>query len=114
MSTNGIPWKQKRKELVVPSKNSYVYKLGFKYAIYWYTDVTEADVEISKLFGDPNYEWHYTTRFSKVPRLKTGLVSYSERRWFYGGQRWGDKSRLNPHWAVFKTDQDRTLALLRL
>jgi hypothetical protein len=113
MYKTGIQWMNLRKELVVPSKNSYVYKLGFRYAIYWYSDVTGAEVAISKLFGDPNYEWHYTKQL-KTMKLRTGIVTYPERRWFWGGQRWGDKYKHQPHWAVFKTEQDRTLALLTL
>lgn len=100
--------------LMSPSKNSYVYKLGFKYAIGWYRHPKHEIINIEQLFGEPNRSWHYTT-YRGLIRIKSGIVTYPERRWFFGSQRWNDNvSSMIPHWAVFKTEKDRTLALLTL
>ncbi len=107
-------WRNYRKELVTPSKNSYIYKLGFRYAISWYNHRPEAVSEISKIFDEPNRHYQYSTQHGTV-RLRTGILSYSPHRWYYGTRKWGGLSggRVE-HWAVFKTDADRTLALLTL
>lgn len=109
-----VSWRNYRKELTTPSKNSYVYKLGFRYAIQWYRRIPEAEKEISSLFGDPNHQWHFSSWRGSVS-LRTGVISYPARRWYYGTREWNKAdSRHGTYWAVFKSDADRTLALLKL
>lgn len=109
--TSNEAWRNFRKELVDPSKNSYVYKLGFRYAIMWYRRMPEVEAAFSTTFGPPNKQYHCSTIYGHV-KIKP---SFQQHRWFYGTRRWDDPEQRNrSHWAVFKTDADRTLALLML
>jgi hypothetical protein len=106
-----IPYTQLRRELTVPSKNSYVYKLGFRYAILWWKRSYDVEKHLAEHFGAPAKSFHYTTYRSNI-MIKPSFQSITPKRWFYGSQRWNDKMTTHPHWAVFKTEKDRTLALL--
>lgn len=101
-----------RRELTTPSKNSYVYKLGFKYAIQWYKQSYEVDDHIAKTFGPAAKSYHYHVFYPGKIMIKAMFVSETPRRWYYGSQRWNERQPNQPHWAVFKTEKERTLALL--
>lgn len=110
MSTDAN-YAQMRRDLTVPSKNSYVYKLGFRYAILWYKRSYDVEKHLAEHFGPPAKSFHYST-FRSTAMIKPTFRSETPKRWFYGSQRWNDRMSTHPHWAVFKTEKDRTLALL--
>ena len=107
-----VPDMQLRRQLIEPSKNSYVYKLGYRYAILWYKRSSEIEKHIAETFGAPAKSFHYTTWRGTIS-LKPTFKKETAPRWYYGAQRWGDGANTrNGHWAVFKTEKERTLALL--
>lgn len=115
MTTDNSTWRGWHKELVTPSKNSYVYKLGYRYAILWYQQHTAIEVCLKETFGAPARSYYYNTWHNSGIQIKPYYQPFQNRRWFYGSQRWGEDRLSNKcFWAVFKTDQDRTLALLTL
>jgi hypothetical protein len=104
---------QLKAHLATPSKNSYVYKLGFRHAIMWYKHSWEVEQHIAKTFGDPAKGYHYTNYRGNI-LARAQYNSENPKRWFYGPQRWNNSNRAHAHWAVFRTERDRTLALLTL
>jgi hypothetical protein len=99
--------------LGTPSKNSYVYKLGFRYAIIWYKQSQEIEQNLAKTFGPAAKSYHFYT-YSSTPKVKSTFAHAETYRWYYGPRRWNENNKYREHWAVFKTDKDRTLSLLTI
>jgi hypothetical protein len=114
MNKNAVSWKEWKRQLVVPSKNSYVYKLGYRHAILWYQRHSDIEQHFATMFGPAARSYYYKS-WGNTVQIKQIFQPFENRRWFYGSQRWGEDRISNKcFWAVFKTDQDRTLALLTL
>ena len=101
--------------------NCYVNKLGFKYPILVWNRVNY-DLAVKKLaghpsFGKPSNRFHYNSWVGGCPKVKGFYAKedISERKWFAGPRKWNDKRiRPNDFWLVFKTEKERTLAIMLL
>lgn len=89
--------------------NCRVSHLGFCYPIcVWHVgEARIAEQKLTKTFGKPARESHFRT----VKDFKNPVHA----RWYVGQRQW--RSRLTPvtdFWIVFRTERDRTLALMLL
>jgi hypothetical protein len=100
------------------NSNCYIKKAGFTYPILFYNDrkCQEAAKKLtaSPQFGEAARSYHYTT-FGGSFRVKNFCAGsdIENRKWYIGPVKWNSK-RKNESWIVFKTERDRTLALMIL
>lgn len=98
-------------------KNCYIYKLGFRYPICIlnrsHHDEACAILSKSPQFGNPFRQYHFTTA-TGTPQLREFYNKKSfEGKWYAGPTKWNSLSKYD-FWIAFKTDRDRTLALMML
>lgn len=101
------------------NSNCYIHKLGYVYPILiWNRIHYNEAVSIIKnhpSFKDPAHRFHFTTYNGIGVDYRYRNSDIIERKWYAGNRRWGDR-RINSRdfWLVFKTEKDRTLALMLL
>lgn len=102
------------------NRNCYVFKLGFTFpiCIYSYHNFYKALDRMEKRvpLGLPLREYHYSRySYGGVPRIKniSNIDGITNRRWYAGHRRWHDSGKQD-YWLVFKSERDRTLAMMFL
>lgn len=99
--------------------NCYVKKIGYIYPIRIYNrrDYNQACVLLEKhpSFKEPAKPHHFSTYREIHVSRRFSNQNIEQRKWFAGRKKWGDKRILgNDFWIVFKTEKDRTLAMMLL
>lgn len=101
------------------SHSSHVTKLGFQYPVLIQQRAQflhAASVVSQSMLGEPAREYHYAAWSGQIMIL--GMYAdwaIEQRRWYVGNRLWGKSSRNRADfWMVFKTQRDRTLALMLL
>lgn len=94
--------------------NCYVFQMGFIYpvCIWGKTDFYQAREQLkSTQLGDYTTEGYYWS----AGYLKKFWESKADCRWYAGQRKWRERS--NPRydfWLVFRTERDRTMAMMLL
>ena len=99
------------------NRNCYVFQMGYTYPLLIWDrfNMYKAEKMLLQNFGEPAKEDHFS--FPNRVRLycRDQESDILNRRWYVGQRRW--KRAKNPtydFWMVFKSQKDRTLALMLL
>lgn len=101
------------------SQHSHISKLGFEYPVliqnraqFLYAAATVAQ----SVLGEPAREHHYAVWAGRITvRGMYADWAIEQRRWYVGNRLWGKSNRnRSDFWMVFRTERDRTLALMYL
>jgi hypothetical protein len=99
--------------------NSHVSKLGWKYPILIWPklDFLDATQRLLPTFGDSAKRYHFKSWSSQTTPIIKGTWGQHrplECRFYSGNRLWNASGRFTrcDFWMVFKTEKDRTLALL--
>lgn len=104
-------------EYTAPGSKTNAYHIGFRYAIEFsrqppkWNQMVEA---VTAQLGRPNYRYQYG--FGRDARVVLHS-RYEPARWMAVPKRWSASKdprlvRWQPHWLLFKTNTDRTVASL--
>lgn len=101
------------------SPSSHVTKLGFQYPVLIVNRaqfLAAAHTVSESVLGEPAREHHYINWSGRI--LIRGMWAnwgIEQRRWYVGNRLWGKSSRNRADfWMVFRTERDRTMAMLLL
>lgn len=101
------------------SAHSHVSKLGFVYPVLIQQRAQflhAASMVSQSVLGEPAREYHYAAWSGRI--VIRGMYAdwaIEQRRWYVGNRLWGRSTRNRADfWMVFRTERDRTLALMLL
>lgn len=108
------------------NKNCHVFRLGWTYPLCMWSNDRDFQRNVTRplneTFGEPAKQYHFQsqgpsyTPYTKKMWVNTGTLPL-ERRYYAGSREWGRSGgwkTANQKWVVFRTEADRTLALLIL
>jgi len=100
--------------LETANKNCRVYQLGWCYPIYIqnFYHFEKSKSVLIRTFGDPAFKYQFNKCSLSVKDRYTYYYP-KQRRWFAGNRLWNNTSPRD-YWLVFRSNADRTLALLML
>lgn len=109
--------------LEIPSKvnsNCHVFKIGFTFPVCIWSKANY-DLAVKTLtktaLGDPSREYYYAGVVHSRPLVRSFYKdkNVEELRWYAGQRRWRERDHpKSDFWLVFKTERDRTMAMMLL